>query len=318
MQEVFLGIDTSCYTTSVALLDVKGNLLADERRLLTVGTGGRGLRQSEMVFQHTKNLPVLLEKTAIVKTGRLAAIGVSAQPRTREDSYMPAFITGLGTARSLAAATGAKLCPASHQENHIEAGLWAMKSEPCTGRFIVLHASGGTTDLLLAEKNGGRLLITELGGSKDLNAGQFIDRIGVVLGLSFPAGPHLERLAAQAVKNADIPVAVKGLALSFSGPLTAALRLLDKGTNTAELASGVQKAIADSIAKLLLNAAEETGCRDILLVGGVLANKYIRTVLEEKLGRAGNKTFFPEAAFCGDNAVGCASIALREWRDSIG
>ena len=97
-EEAVLGLDTSCYTTSAALMDRQGNLLGDQRRLLTVKPGRRGLAQSEMVYQHTRNLPDLLE--ALELDGRrIAAIGVSAKPRPREDSYMPAFLVGLGLTR---------------------------------------------------------------------------------------------------------------------------------------------------------------------------------------------------------------------------
>ena len=159
-QRVYLGIDTSCYTTSVAIMDEAGALLGEARQILSVRPGRCGLQQSEMVFQHTRNLPRLMEEAVgqvigCVTTGagsvangvsvadeastagasglaglavagyELAAIGVSGYPRPLEGSYMPAFLAGLSVARSVAAVTGAQLEVISHQENHLEAGLWS-------------------------------------------------------------------------------------------------------------------------------------------------------------------------------------------------
>ena len=103
-QKVYLGIDTSCYTTSAALLAEDGSLLAEARQILSVKPGRCGLQQSEMVFQHTRNLPRLVEEVFSDKDCTLAAIGVSGYPRPLADSYMPAFLAGMSVARSLAAA----------------------------------------------------------------------------------------------------------------------------------------------------------------------------------------------------------------------
>ena len=90
--KVYLGIDTSCYTTSLCLLDEQAAVLADERRILTVPEGKRGLSQSEMVYQHVRNLPELTEKIASYVAGNtVCAVAVTDKPRRRDDSYMPAF-----------------------------------------------------------------------------------------------------------------------------------------------------------------------------------------------------------------------------------
>ena len=237
--EVYLGIDTSCYTTSVALIGREGGLVGEARRILQVKPGCRGLQQSEMVFQHTRNLPILLEEV-LKKPLKVIGIGVSARPRPLEDSYMPAFLVGLGLARSLAAVNEIPLWQISHQENHLEAGLWSAQG-PDADRFLLLHASGGTTDLLLAEKQtDSTYALTQAGGSKDLHAGQFVDRVGVALGLQFPAGAALEQLAATAADCIELPVAVRQGDVSLSGPATAALRKIEAGADPAALAAGVQ------------------------------------------------------------------------------
>lgn len=369
LKKVFLGIDTSCYTTSVALMDEAGSLLGEARQILSVKPGHCGLQQSEMVFQHTRNLPRLMEEAVgqmlgvaesaegkcaggaaglagLAKAGyELAAIGVSGYPRPLENSYMPAFLAGMSVARSMAAVTGAKLHVLSHQENHLEAGLWSACG-PNVERFLLLHASGGTTDVLLAERQqDGRYRITEVGGSLDLHAGQFVDRIGVALGLQFPTGPALEVLAEEALAKAkdisgseaasdvkaaseseasacaaekaaamvEIPVSVRKLQVSLSGPCTAALRKLEAGAEPAALALGVEHALAETFARVLRNGAQEYRVRDVLLVGGVGSNNYIRQHVEKKLAklRYPVRLWVPEGRYSCDNATGCAAFARR-------
>jgi N6-L-threonylcarbamoyladenine synthase len=310
---MFLGIDTSCYTTSAALFNSFGALLADKRATLGVKPDKRGLRQSEMVFRHIKNLPALLDEIFASAHIGLKAIAVSERPRPFLKSYMPAFASGVAVARSLAAALGVKLYLPSHQENHIEAGLWSTGALR-GGCFVVLHVSGGTTELVLAKRLEGRLSVAAIGGGIDLSAGQYIDRIGVEMGLPFPAGRPLEDLAAQATGSLDVPVAVNGLSVSYSGPFSASRRLLQKGADKPSLAAGIQTALAECFARLIMNACAHTSCREALLVGGVASNLFIRGYMAEKMDKAGIGVYFPAPEFCRDNAVGCAAIAWNEGR----
>lgn len=308
----FLGIDTSCYTSSLCLLNAEGKLVAEARRLLTVPSGRCGLQQSEMVYQHTRNLPELMNEVWNGHKFKILGIGVSAKPRPLEDSYMPAFLAGLGLAKSLSTALAVPVYTLSHQENHLEAGVWSAGG-PVAGRFLLLHASGGTTDLLLAERGGAgeHYRLSQLGGSIDLHAGQFVDRVGVALGLGFPCGPALEKLAGKAKEPWPVPVSVRGLQISLSGPATAALRAAKGGAEPAALAAGVQLAIGKAFAKLLLNGAAAAQVQDVLLVGGVGANASIRQMIEAKLAAKSVRLWVPDPHFSGDNASGCAAFAWR-------
>ena len=309
--DVYLGIDTSCYTTSVAVLDRQGNLVDEVRRVLEVKPGKRGLAQSEMVFQHTRNLPELIEKIFYRHDMKIIGIGVSKQPRPIENSYMPAFLSGYGLARSLAATLGAELVPISHQENHLEAGIWSSGFKG-SSKFLMLHASGGTTDLLLAEANAtGNFVLNEIGGSIDLNAGQYVDRVGVALGMKFPAGAELEKIAAQSDEIYSLPVSVRDCEISLSGPATAASRAIEAGVAPSKIALGVENSLAESFARCLLNAAKEHQISDVLLVGGVTANKYIRKHISEKLAEHNIMLYVPDSLYSSDNAVGCAAAARR-------
>ncbi|CUH94295.1 hypothetical protein P22_0361 [Propionispora sp. 2/2-37] len=311
MIRCFLGIDTSCYTTSVAVLTEAGELLTDSRKLLQVKPGSRGLAQSEMVFQHSRNLPQLFEDVFLhlqAEAG-IAGIGVSAYPRPLPTSYMPAFLVGEGYAKVLAAMQKCKLKRISHQENHIGAGIWSAGG-PFIEEFLAVHVSGGTTEVVhVIHKES--MAVTLLGTSCDLHAGQFVDRVGVALGLPFPAGPHLEKLAAAGrQKKLVLPVAVQGLHVSFSGPETHVMRLIKQNADAAAVAAGVEVCIADSIYKMISAAVKQTQIFHVLLVGGVTSNTFIRQYITEKLTAEQVKLYCPQKQFSGDNAVGAAFFAL--------
>jgi N6-L-threonylcarbamoyladenine synthase len=313
---MYLGIDTSCYTTSLAVLDDRGRLIFDGRKMLDVPPGGRGLRQSDGVFAHLRNLPVLAERAGeALGGGRLAAVAASGRPRPVSGSYMPVFTAGESFARGMAAAAGVPFFSLSHQEGHLLAGLWSAGVD--WSDFLALHVSGGTTELLaasLAEKPP----VRELGGSADLQAGQFIDRVGVALGLPFPAGPHLERLAREAGEEAlPVPVAVTGTSLSFSGPESFVQRAVAAGGHSpAAVARGVERAVAEALLRLVKNAGKgdkrTVPVSPVLFVGGVMANSYIREYLAAGLGE---RAVFAAPRFAGDNAVGVALHALRATRN---
>lgn len=316
----YVGIDTSCYTTSVAIFDEVGNKVADERRILSVKEGKRGLAQSEMVFQHMRNLPELWERAVEKIEGeKIARIGVSAMPRRQEGSYMPAFLTGHGYARLVASTLRIPITTISHQEGHIYAGAWSC-GDLVAEDFLAMHVSGGTTELVRVCAQDGRIRAAELiGGSIDLHGGQFVDRVGVALGLSFPAGKKLEELARSGHDAPiELPVSVRGLQVSFAGPESHAKRLLQQEVDRAAMAAGVEDCVAKTLARLLRNGVEQTGCQAILMVGGVMSNGYIRGYLKSYFDkkRIRAKLYYPEAVYSPDNATGAAYAAWLEDQEN--
>lgn len=316
--DAYIGFDTSCYTTSVAVVDSEGRLVSDHRRGLTVKKGGRGLRQSEGVFQHIKNLGGLSRSGDCFTVGlNPAAVAASAKPRPVEGSYMPVFTVGENTARIAAAVAGVPFFATTHQENHLMAGLWSAGGPPSM-RFLTVHLSGGTTELLDTVREGAAFGVKIVGGTKDISAGQFVDRVGVAMGLPFPCGPYLEKLADGAVNTAQpmsLQCFTEGADISFSGPETAATRLLESGGDKASIALGVFTCIARGLGRIIDAACEQLGLQDVLLVGGVCCNRYIREYLEANLK---NNLYFPKAKYCSDNAVGAALIALEKHREMKG
>ena len=308
-QFLYIGVDTSCYTTSLAVLDEDGRLMADKRIVLPVALGEHGLRQRDGVFYHVRNLTQLLEQ-ADLPEGQIKAVGVSSQPRPVEGSYMPVFLAGVAVAMGMTAASRAPLFQFSHQEGHIAAGIdLARLHMP----FLAVHLSGGTTEALrVTPKAGVGFDIDLLAATSDLSAGQMIDRVGVALGLPFPAGPHLERLALGATGRLSLASAPARVGFSFSGPCSAALRLVEQGEDTAEIAFATLRVVANSLEKVLRAIVEEEGLRQVLMVGGVMSNQLIRRRLSHRL--QGFLTLeFIEPHLCTDNAVGVAKLAREKF-----
>ena len=306
MKGAVLGIDTSCYTTSVACFGRSG-VLYDGRTLLPVEKGERGLRQSEGVFLHTRQLPPLVEEAFLqVLPADIVAVACSRAPVDREDSYMPVFLTGMGVGRALAASLQVPLLALDHQSGHIRAALIG-NEELMAAPFYAVHLSGGTTDLVAVERKApGTFSIEPLGCSQDLHAGQLVDRVGVLLGCGFPAGKEMEALARQATaQDLRIPSSVRGLACSLSGAETAAERALRQGVPAAEVAYGLYDLLARTLSKLLVNAASQRGDRPVLLCGGVASSLLLRELLKE---RCDLPVFFGESRFSSDNAVGVAAL----------
>ncbi|HED24466.1 MAG TPA: peptidase M22 [Firmicutes bacterium] len=223
---------------------------------------------------------------------------------------MPVFKVGEASALFLAQTTGLAAFRSTHQEGHIMAGLWS--AGLTGGRYLVLHLSGGTTEILSAsEEEPGSLQINILGGSSDLQAGQFVDRLGRDLGFPFPAGPYLEKAAcAGETGKIRLPVSVSGLSISFSGPASHALRLWEKGCRKEDLARAIEICIADSLAGAVQNVpGGADSYRALIAVGGVSGNQYIRRRLQIKLPSW--PVIFTDSEYAADNAVGLAVQAAR-------
>ena len=282
--------------------------------MLSVALGDRGLRQSDAVFQHVRNLPELIESLFLsIDREDVAAVAVSAKPVAAKASYMPVFLAGRTSAVAIASALGVPLIETTHQAGHIRAALYRNEELLGRERILALHISGGTTDVLsvtLGDRTVQR--IDRVGGSADLHAGQFVDRVGVRLGLPFPSGKLLEALAHEAVRrDIKLPSSVRGLDCSFSGQETRAQQLIDKGEANEEIAYAVYDCLARSIGKLIDAARDEVGDLPVLLGGGVSGSRLLRGLLKK---RTDAELYFAADGLSGDNAVGAAFLGMDRLR----
>ena len=317
MMNVAVGFDTSCYTTSAAAVNRQGEVVAFARKLLPVGAGQRGLRQSEAVFAHVRQMPQImqeLQQQLADKHAKIDCICASARPCDGEDSYMPVFTVGLGHAKTAAALLNVPLYETTHQRGHIAAGL--IGNHPLPDGHVALHLSGGTTDLLCCTKE----QITTLGSSLDLHAGQLVDRIGVALGLGFPAGPALEKLAlsCSAPIEALIPCSMeKGdLSCHLSGAETKVMQLLkNQKLSNEQAALEVFDLLSRTVSRMLIAGCRHAGCDSALVVGGVASSTLLRKLLEKRLKKAGSRisVIFGDPRYSADNAAGVAAIGMQRY-----
>ena len=296
---VWLGIDTSAYTTSVAAAGSEG-LLLNSRILLKTPQGQRGLRQSDAFYQHWQNLPQLLEPALEQFRGRVAGIRVSAKPRPVKGSYMPVFNAGVQAAEVAAAALGVPVYKTTHQEGHIMAAAYESGLD-LKAPLIFAHLSGGTLELVLSREGS----FTIIGATRDISYGQLIDRFGVDMGFPFPSGRYIDELAlsyAPEGRKSPIPaIFTDKTSLCLSGTEDA-LKRAENGSGREELSYWLMRRIAESLCKVLDAASEEYGCRQILIGGGVACSGFLRRYCEEK----SRPYAFGRADLCSDNAAGAA------------
>ena len=315
-EKCYIGVDTSNYTTSLALANECGEVIANLKLPLPVKPGERGLRQSDAVFAHVKNLPQLLPQLQELLRGREpVAVGVSVRPRDAENSYMPCFLTGEVAANALAAARDLPVYRFSHQSGHLMAALYSSgATEALSGRsFGAFHVSGGTTEMLLVHPRGTDFEVSLLGGTQDLHAGQVVDRIGVALGLSFPCGPALEKLAATNTKKIPKPrISVREGKCNLSGLENLALALYQQSNDAALTAAFVLRFIEETLYKMSAWLRETNGDLPILFSGGVMSNRIIAAGLKSRLG----EVYFAEPAFSADNAAGIALLCRARAKET--
>lgn len=304
-----LGFDTSNYATSLAVFDTEaGEVVCDKKQFLPVKEGQLGLRQSDALFHHTAALPELLcQLGEQVDLRRIEAVGVSACPRPVEGSYMPCFLAGVSAATAFCSSRGLPLIQTTHQQGHVAAALYATGERSFFERdTLVFHVSGGTTDLLLCEK--GEQRITCLGTSSDLYAGQAVDRLGVRLGFSFPAGSEVSRLAAQCHEKITPKCSVKGTTCSLSGLQNQCETLLAKGYAPEYVCRYCLLCVAETLRKMALAALKEYPGLPVVFAGGVMSSDVVREYMLSKMPRA----YFVPGKFASDNAIGIAVLAAKE------
>ena len=312
-KKIVLGVDTSNYTTSLAAVDTEGCVLANVKVPLRVSEGARGLRQSDAVFEHTRNIPIaLLRLCETVDVSNAVAVGYSEKPRNAEGAYMPCFLSGIAAAKCLAASSGAKTYAFAHQDGHIRAACHSAGFAIKDGEaFAAFHVSGGTTEILHVMPKSGELSVKLIGETKDLNAGQLVDRIGVKMGLKFPCGAEMDSLAQECKeKPKGIKICVNGLDCNLSGGENLASAVLTK-TNDKSIASAYTFSfVAKTLARMTENLREQYPDIPVVYAGGVMGSKYIKGLLNFK------NVYFAEPQLSSDNAVGIALLAYEKWLEN--
>ena len=307
-----LAIESSCDESAAAILDAGRGLLAHEIfSQIELHRVYGGVVPELASRDHVRRLlPLVRSVMAKAETtpGDLGGVAYTAGP-----GLIGALLTGASLARSLAYAWKVPALGVHHLEGHLLAPL--LEPEPPPFPHVALLVSGGHT-MLIEVREIGRYRL--LGETRDDAAGEAFDKTAKLLGLPYPGGPELARLAARGTPGTftfprpmlDRP----GLEFSFSGLKTAVVHAL-RGRNMtdamrADVAEGVQLSIVETLTAKALRALEETGLDTLVISGGVSANRSLRTRLAEAARRQGARVYYPRIEFCTDNAAMIAVAGL--------
>jgi N6-L-threonylcarbamoyladenine synthase len=309
-----LGIETSCDETGVALCD-------EQRGLLSQGLHSQidlhrqfgGVVPELASRDHVRYITPLVQKVladAEVSVEQLDGIAYTAGP-----GLAGALLVGAAVARSLAWSLGIPCLGVNHLEGHVLACMLE-ESKP-EFPFIALLVSGGHTQLILVEGLG---RYTLLGQSVDDAAGEAFDKVGKLLGLPYPGGPALSALAEKGDGSRfSLPRPMlnrPGLDFSFSGLKTAVAQLLqvqrEQGeVMRADMAKAFELAVVETLVKKSLRAVEQTKVKQLVIVGGVAANSWLRQSMKETMEQRGVAVFYPRHEYCTDNGAMIAYVGLQ-------
>lgn len=300
-----LGLDTSNYTTSAALYESATGKITHYKKLLPVKFGQMGLRQSDAVFHHVQQLPEVMDKLFADCKETPCAVGASLRPRDLSDSYMPCFTVGSSNAAVLGSVLHVPVYYFSHQSGHIAAALHsAGRLDLLQKKFLAFHVSGGTTEAVIVSPDNKNVLSVKLvAETLDLNAGQAIDRVGGLLGLRFPAGMELERLALTYDGNIKCKPVLKGSNCCLSGVENICEKMLRDGEPSNKIARFCIEYIAAALDGMCEQLLQQYGPLPVLFAGGVMSNSIINQRFTHKY-----QALFAAPEFSSDNAAGVAIL----------
>ncbi|GAA6943336.1 tRNA (adenosine(37)-N6)-threonylcarbamoyltransferase complex transferase subunit TsaD [Helicobacter pylori] len=305
-----LGIETSCDETGVAIYDEEKGLIANQLHTQIALHADYGGVVPELASRdHIRKLAPLLQ--AALQEAHLTAKDIDGIAYTSGPGLVGALLVGSTVARSLAYAWNVPAIGVHHMEGHLLAPM--LEENPPHFPFVALLVSGGHTQLVRVDGVGRYEL---LGESIDDAAGEAFDKTAKLLGLDYPGGAALARLALKGTPNrfafprpmTDRP----GLDFSFSGLKTFAANTLhqvmkDEGELTeqskADIAYAFQEAVVDTLAIKCKRALKQTGLKRLVIAGGVSANKQLRQTLAELMQQLGGEVFYPQPQFCTDNGA---------------
>jgi len=304
---MILGLDTSNYKTSAALFDSKSGFWRSEGVFLEVMQGRLGLRQSEALFQHVKNLPGVV--SSLEYNGPIEAIGYSDKPRELEGSYMPCFLAGKSLAESMGRLLGVPVYPFSHQQGHIASALFSIsKLELLKSPLLVWHLSGGTTELLLVRPHDELLFASEIiGGTTDISAGQAVDRCGVALGMMFPAGKYVEAEALKSDKSDCFTARCNDGFFSLSGLENKFKAMMDRNGEKSDICRFTLLSVGSTIYKATVQARNKYKGLPVVISGGVSVCSIVQNFFKDM-----DNVYFAGKGLGGDNALGTAVLAHME------
>ncbi len=294
-----LGVEGTAHTLGVGIVDEDGKVLANVMKMYRPPEGG--IHPREAANHHAQVAPELLRmawEEAGVKPRDIDLVSFSQGP-----GLGPCLRTAATVARALALKLEVPLLGVNHCIAHLEIGI---VSTGCSDP-VLLYASGGNTQVIAHSNRRYRIF----GETLDIGIGNMLDKLGRELGLGFYSGPTIEKLAAQGEELLELPYSVKGMDVSFSGMITAALALHRQGKRLEDICYTLQENCFAMLAEVTERAMAHIGKDEVLLGGGVVQNKRLRQMIQDMAEARGAEMFVPEPKLCVDNG------AMIAWTGNV-
>ena len=296
---ITLGIEGPAHTMSVGIVDSEAHVLSNIIDLFRPPQGG--LHPREAANHHADAVAKTIVEA--VETAGISLKDVDLVSFSMGPGLGPCLRVAGTAARSLSCALGVPIIGVNHCIAHIEIGnALTGCTDPC-----LLYASGGNTQIIAYSDQRYRIF----GETQDVGIGNMLDKLGRDLGLGYYAGPTIEKMALDGDKLLDLPYSVKGMDISFSGILTAAVAYRDKGCRIEDICYSVQETTFSMLTEVTERAMAHIGKDEVLLGGGVAQNTRLREMVAEMAKERGAKMFVPERQFCRDNG------AMIAWLGNI-
>jgi len=303
-----LGIETTAHTFGVAVLNFEGEILSNVRDAYTTEEGGMIPME---VRKHHKEVAGRLFEEALTEAGvtkdQIKAISFSNAP-----GLAPCLIEGMEFAKETARDLGVPLVSVNHCVAHLEIGESVGAKDP-----VMLYASGANTQVIAYEAGKYRVF----GETLDLGVGNFIDTVARYMGLGFPGGPKIMKLAEEC-KNKEslieLPYSIKGMDVAFSGLQTKLKNLIDKGVDRKWIAYSLQEVVFAMLVEATERALAHTGKKELLLGGGVACNSRLQEMCKIMCEERGVKFFCPEKNLLLDNPAMIGYLGLKMFKKGLG
>jgi len=289
-----LGIESTAHTLGMGLVDGNATVLANEFAVYSPATGG--IHPREAADHHAANVGPLLRRT--VETAGVSFDDIDLVAFARGPGLGPCLRVGATAARTLSLQLKVPLVGVNHCVAHLEIGRAMGVHDP-----TLLYVSGGNTQVIAYSSGRYRVM----GETLDIGLGNMLDKFGREVGLDFPCGPKIEELARSAARKGsdlfDLPYSVKGMDVSFSGILTAALHLHEEGGALEDICFSLQETCFAMLVEVAERAMAHRSSQELLLGGGVVANSRLREMADIMVKDRGGISWVPERKLCADNGA---------------
>jgi universal protein Kae1 len=302
---VILGVESTAHTASVGIVTERAEVLAISSDMHRPVQGG--IHPREAANHHVAVLPGLVRsamETAHVRPNEIEAIAFAQGP-----GLGPCLRAGATVARTLALAWDRPLVPVNHCVAHVEiARVLSGLDDP-----MLLYASGGNTQVIAHASGRYRVL----GETLDIGIGNFLDKLWIALGGTFPGGPAIEREAKLGSELLPLPYSVHGMDVAFSGMFTAAKALYDQGAKRTDLAYSVEATAYSMLVEITERALAHRKRDTVVLGGGVACNQRLRTMVKTMVEERGGTSFAPPPSLCVDNGAMIAWTGFLAFRQGL-